>query len=50
MVIAALVDGGLFSLFPGKQRTVTVGAVIFRFRFLPVSPVQLEEMVTHLAH
>ena len=50
MVIAALVDGDLFFLFPGKQRTVAVGAVILRFRSLPVSPVKLEEMVTDLAH
>ena len=50
MIVAALIDGDLFPLFPGKQCTVAVGAVIFCFRFLPVSPVQLEEMVTHLAH
>jgi hypothetical protein len=48
MVIAALVEGNLFSLFPGKQCMVAVGAVILRFSL--VSPVQLEEVATHLAH
>jgi len=49
MIIAALVDGDLFPLFPGKQRMVAVGAVILCFHSLLVSPVQLEQVITHLA-
>lgn len=49
MIIAALVDGDLFPLFPGKQRMVAVGAVILRFHSPLASPVQLEQVITHLA-
>jgi hypothetical protein len=49
MIIAALVDGELFPLFPGKQGMVTVRAVVLGLFSLPESLTSLEKGVTDLA-
>jgi hypothetical protein len=49
MIIAALVEGDLFSLFPGKQGMVAVRAVVLGLFSLLESLVHLKESVTDLA-
>jgi hypothetical protein len=49
MIIAALVEGDLFPLFPGKQGMVTVRAVIFGLFSLLESLTHLKKGVTELA-
>jgi hypothetical protein len=48
-IIAALVDGDLFPLFPGKQCVVTVRAVVLGLFPLSESFLHLEKGVTDLA-
>jgi hypothetical protein len=49
MIIAALVDGDLFPLFPGKQCTAAVRAVVLSLFSLPESLAHLKKGVTDLA-
>jgi hypothetical protein len=49
MIIAALVEGDLFSLFPGKQGMVTVRAVVLGLFSLLESLIHLKKGVTDLA-
>jgi hypothetical protein len=49
MIIAALVEGDFFSLFPGKQGMVTVRAVVLGLFPLLESLTQLKKGVTDLA-
>jgi hypothetical protein len=49
MVIAALVDGDLFPLFPGKQCMVTVRAVVLGLFSLSESLIHLKKGVADLA-
>jgi hypothetical protein len=49
MIIAALVEGDLFPLFPGKQGMVTVRAVVFGLFSLLESLADLKKGVTELA-
>jgi len=49
MIIAALVEGDLFPLFPIEQGMVTVRAVVFGFSFLLESLIGLKKSVTDLA-
>jgi hypothetical protein len=49
MIIAALVEGDLFSLFPGKQGMVTVRAVVLGLFSLLESLAHLKKGVTDLA-
>jgi hypothetical protein len=49
MIIAALIEGDLFPLFPGKQGMVTVRAVVFGLFSLLESLVDLKKGVTELA-
>ena len=49
MIIAALVEGDFFSLFPGKQGMVTVRAVVLGLFSLLESLIRLKKGVTDLA-
>ena len=49
MIIAALVEGDFFSLFPGKQGMVTVRAVVLGLFSLLESLTHLKKGVTDLA-
>jgi hypothetical protein len=49
MIIAALVEGDFFPLFPGKQGMVTVRAVVLGLFSLPESLTHLKKGVTELA-
>jgi hypothetical protein len=49
MIIAALIDGNLFSLFPGKEGMVAVRAIVLGLFSLLESLTGLKEGVTDLA-